>query len=530
MTLNPRSGINVRIFAGLGAIILLLVIILISAYIALDETRKSERTMLEENFGNLYDLPTLRANINGQRLAIALMLEIPRKEWGPWLEEIERRRRAADSIINNLIFRFRSVRKESQRLGAFIEVRDTYQRTQDRQIDLLINAGNIEQARALFLGEQTDNYSRMRSVMSDLEQMELAEARAMVTRTEESAESRMRAFLVMGVMGALIAAVLAAYMNRTVLSYVREVRSAEGASCLANRALKMLNRCNAIVIRATDETRLLEDICRTIVDLGGHKMAWVGYADDDKNKSVRPMAFAGEDGEYIDHAKISWGDNERGRGPTGTCIRSGEIVIARDTSTEPGYEPWRYRAVEKGFRSSLTLPLKDGERVYGALMVYSATVNAFDEEEVELLKELADDLAFATAALREQSARLQAERSSRESASYARSLLEASLDPLLAVNPSGKITDVNVATEETTGKCRKELIGTDFAVCFTDPERTRAGHREALLKGFVRDYPLTIRHASGRLIDVLYNASVYRNENGDLQGIFVVAREIRQKG
>lgn len=530
MKLNSGSSINLRIFAGLGAIILLLAIVLTSAYVALDETRTSERRMLEENLGNLYDLPTLRSNVNGQRLAIAVMLETPREDWEPWLEELNRRRRTADSIIINLIFRFRSDRAESEKLGAFIAVRDSYEQVQDRQMELLINDSKTEEARALFRGAQMENYSRMRSIIGELEQMELTEAHAMVTRTEESARARMRAFLVMGVMGLLIAAVLAVYMNRTVFSYVREVKSAEAAFCHANRALKMLNRCNAIVIRATDETRLLEDICHAIVDLGGHKMAWVGYADDDKNKSVRPTAFAGEDGDYIEHAKISWGDDERGRGPTGTCIRTGEIVITRDTSTEPGFEPWRYRAREKGYRSSATLPLKDSKRVYGALMVYSATMNAFDDEEVRLLKELADDLAYATVALRDQSARLQAERSTRESAAYARSLLEASLDPLMAVNPSGKITDVNLATEQATGKCRTELIGTDFADCFTDPDRAHAGHRDVLMKGFVRDYPLTIRHASDKVVDVLYNASVYRNESGELQGVFVAAREVRRKG
>lgn len=526
MKTGAGSGIKVRIFSGLGALMLLFVVIFFTAYVALNNVQKSQRKILEENFGNLYDLPTLRSNVNAQRLAVAVMLETPRDKWGPWLDDLTERRARADSIINHLILRLRDEPKESERLGAFIEIRDAYQRVQDTQKELLVNDGKSQEAKELFLGIQMENYIKMRAIIGELEETELKEARAIVRETEESATARTRAFLIMETFGILIAAALAVYMNRTVASYVSDVRVAQGDSSRANRALMMINACNATVIRATDETQLLEDVCREIVEIGGYKMAWVGYADDDKNKSVRPMAFAGEDGDYIEHARVSWGENERGNGPTGTCIRTGEIVIARDISTQAGYEPWRYRAIEKGYRSSATFPLRDNRRVYGALMVYSGTTDAFDEREAGLLKELADDLAYATSALRDQSARQQAEKKTRESAVYARSLLEASLDPLISISPSGKITDVNAAMEEATGRCRRELVGRDFADCFTEPEKARTGHRTALTKGFVRDYLLTIRHTSGRNIDVLYNASVFRDEAGEVQGVFAAAREI----
>lgn len=529
MKLASLAGIRAKIFAGLGALVVLFAIIVSTAYVALDEAQKSQRKILEENFGNLYDLPALRSTVNGQRLAIAVMLETPRSEWGPWLDEIARRRKTADSIINNLIFRFRSVQAESERLGAFIAAREAYERIQDTQKELLVDDDKTGEAKELFLGVQMDNYAKMRAIIGELEEMELKEARVMVKRTEENAGARTREFLLLGIFGVFVAGALAVYMNRTVDSYVREVSSAERETLKANRALRMINAANAIMIRATDETKLLEDVCRNIIELGGYKMAWVGYADDDKNKSVRPMAFAGSDGDYIEHAKICWDDTERGRGPTGTCIRTGEIVIARDTSTQVGYEPWRYRAAEKGYRSSATFPLKDSRRVYGALMVYSGIVDAFDTNEVELLKELADDLSFATTALRDQSARQQAEKKTRDGAVYARSLLEASLDPLMVINPSGKVTDVNFAMEKSTGRNRAELVGCEFVDCFVEPERARAGYREVLAKGFVRDYLLTIQHKSGRTIDVLFNASVFTNESGELQGIFAAAREIQRK-
>jgi PAS domain S-box-containing protein len=112
---------------------------------------------------------------------------------------------------------------------------------------------------------------------------------------------------------------------------------------------------------------------------------------------------------------------------------------------------------------------------------------------------------------------------------YARSLIEASLDPLVTINPQGKITDVNQATEQVTGIPRERLIGSDFSNYFTDAQKAREGYQNVLSRGLVKDYPLTIRHASGRTTDVLYNATVYRNEAGIVQGVFAAARDITER-
>ena len=112
---------------------------------------------------------------------------------------------------------------------------------------------------------------------------------------------------------------------------------------------------------------------------------------------------------------------------------------------------------------------------------------------------------------------------------YARSLIEASLDPLVTINAEGKITDVNKATEEATGFSREQLIGSDFSDYFTDSEEARKGYRRVFAEGFVRDYPLAIRHKSGRTTDVLYNATVYRNEVGEIQGVFAAARDMTER-
>lgn len=127
------------------------------------------------------------------------------------------------------------------------------------------------------------------------------------------------------------------------------------------------------------------------------------------------------------------------------------------------------------------------------------------------------EVEWVVFALNDVTERKKGEEAQRAASQYARTLLEASLDPLVTISPEGEITDVNRATEEVTGVERAGLVGTDFADYFTERERARDGYREVLAEGFVRDYPLTIRHRDGRTTDVLYNANVYRNEAGEVQ-------------
>ena len=131
--------------------------------------------------------------------------------------------------------------------------------------------------------------------------------------------------------------------------------------------------------------------------------------------------------------------------------------------------------------------------------------------------------------IRDISERKRAEEELRKASLYARSLIEASLDPLVTISSDGKITDVNQATEQVTGITRNRLIGSDFSDYFTEPLKAREGYQRVLTEGLVRDYPLSIRHISGRITDVLYNATIYRNEAGEVQGVFAAARDITER-
>ncbi len=158
----------------------------------------------------------------------------------------------------------------------------------------------------------------------------------------------------------------------------------------------------------------------------------------------------------------------------------------------------------------------------GRLIHVSQSISPIKDKDGRLIgaSTIARDITAEVAARKESEEKLAA------ASQYARSLIESSLDPLVTISADGKITDVNEATIKVTGVPREQLIGTDFSTYFTEPAKAREGYQQVFAQGFVTDYPLTIRHQDGRLTDVLYNASVYKDTNGNVLGVFAAARDV----
>lgn len=177
-----------------------------------------------------------------------------------------------------------------------------------------------------------------------------------------------------------------------------------------NRTLRMLSQCNYSLVRAKSEAELLDTICRQVVEIGGYQLAWVGLAMQDERRSIHVAAVAGGDQGYVDSLDLRWGDDERRLGVAGRAIRESRPVVVCNLDTDPIYELWREAAKRRGLGSSIALPLLIRSEVVGSLSIYAAQAGDFDIEEVKLLQELADDLAFGIAGLRESAARAEAER------------------------------------------------------------------------------------------------------------------------
>jgi CheY-like chemotaxis protein len=183
-------------------------------------------------------------------------------------------------------------------------------------------------------------------------------------------------------------------------SEIARREQAERELASVNRVLLAVTECIQALIRSKDEATLLRDVCRIIVEVGGYRFAWVGYAEQDENKSVWPVAHAGLEEGYLETVQITWADTERGRGPAGTAIRTAKPAFARNISTDPEFAPWRAEAMKRGFASSVALPLVSDGQGFGALMIYAGGPDAFDEREIALLTGMASDLAYGVAALR----------------------------------------------------------------------------------------------------------------------------------
>jgi PAS domain S-box-containing protein len=182
----------------------------------------------------------------------------------------------------------------------------------------------------------------------------------------------------------------------------------------ANRALKVLSGCNEAMMRSSEEMKFLQELCEIIVEAGEYRLAWVGFAEQDEKKRVRPVAQAGFEEGYLETVDITWADTERGRGPTGTAIRTGKPSICQNILKDPRFIPWHVEASKRGYASSMALPLVTDDRIIGALNIYAVEPDAFHSEEVKLLMELGEDLAYGITTLRTRAERKRAEEALRQ--------------------------------------------------------------------------------------------------------------------
>lgn len=234
-----------------------------------------------------------------------------------------------------------------------------------------------------------------------------------------------------------------------------------------NRTLRALSDSDYAMMHAEDESKYLDDVCNIILEDCGYAMVWIGFADDDENKTVRPVSQCGFDEGYIENLNITWADTERGRGPTGTAIRTKKPYICGNMLTDPNFEPWREDAIKRGYASSIVLPLIAENKTIGAISIYSKEPDSFLDEEAELLTELANDLSFGIANLRLQDAREKAEKELAESEERYRLILETANSGVFLLDTENNFKYINQRMTEILGYSDHEMLDNNLTQ-FTD--------------------------------------------------------------
>jgi PAS domain S-box-containing protein len=183
---------------------------------------------------------------------------------------------------------------------------------------------------------------------------------------------------------------------RGILIYGSDVSNRERLA----KALRTLSECNNVLVHATDEASLIANICRSIVQSSEYMLAWVGYVDHDDEQNVRFVAAHGAT-EFLEGLRVSWGDNEYGRGATGEAIRTSTAQVIKDIRRANRTQAWRGRIDEQGVRGVCSFPLIVSGTTIGALSIYSREFGSFADPEVELLSKLAENLAYGIARIRD---------------------------------------------------------------------------------------------------------------------------------
>ncbi len=236
--------------------------------------------------------------------------------------------------------------------------------------------------------------------------------------------------------------------------------SAEPEQLLAaNRALTALSECNEAVLKAEDESQLLQAVCDIAVKAAGYTLAWVGVPDADCH--VSPVASCGNR-DYLERITVTCDDSPLGRGPVGIALRTALTQFVNDSPSDDSLLPWREEALACGFHSAAALPIINEGIPEAVFVLYSERLHAFDSEELKLLERLAANVAFGLRTLRQDIRSRQVAEQLRESEELFRIAFDAPPMGVAFMKPTGHLFKVNERLHAMLGFASGELPGRHF--------------------------------------------------------------------
>ncbi|MGI8401936.1 MAG: PAS domain S-box protein [Gemmatimonadaceae bacterium] len=304
---------------------------------------------------------------------------------------------------------------------------------------------------------------------------------------------------------------------------IHDLKLAQLEIARTNRALKMLSACSEAIVRAENESQLLNEVCRIAVENGGYRMAWVGFAQDDEARSITPMAHAGVEDGYLTAVACTWNENDPlGQGPAGEVIRTGQSNVSDDFAKDSSLAAWLEPALQRGYRGVIRLPLRDASGTFGLLGLYSAETNQASAEEVKLLQEMADNTSFGITSLRAESERRRMQLAVEEQAA----LLDIAREAIQVKELDGRILYWNKGAEKLYGWTAAEVMGgISIEARFKDPSCFDDATRELLVKG-EWEGEMIKRTKDGRDITVEERWTLVRDAQGQPKSILTINTDV----
>jgi diguanylate cyclase (GGDEF)-like protein/PAS domain S-box-containing protein len=263
-----------------------------------------------------------------------------------------------------------------------------------------------------------------------------------------------------------------------IASLRREAARAQAEASLRRlvRARRVMAECSRVLVHATDERDMLAQMCHILVESGGYRQGWIGLATDNATVPVQPVAYAGYGDDAPMTTDVNWSRQGNYLGLAGEAITSGDIRIARNILQDPAHGRKRRRAFQLGYQSSIALPLKSAEGIVGVLVVHAAEADAFDDDELALLSNLADDVGFGISSLRVRIKHREAEEQRRVGERRLRETFEQAAVGIMRVDLEGILVDANQKLCDMLGYTKDELLGKRVRD-ITHPDDYGAGSR-----------------------------------------------------
>jgi len=316
------------------------------------------------------------------------------------------------------------------------------------------------------------------------------------------------------------------------MSIVRDIterKQVEERIAQLNRALAILAGIDRAIVRIPDRQKLLDEVCRVAVEVGGFKLAWVGMVAPDG--SVQPVAQAGAAG-YLEGIRVVTRDEPEGRGPAGMAIRENRPVVIEEADRDPSMIPWHGRLRQFGLRYVAAFPIQIAGKVAGSFQVYAPKAHFFDEHELGLLTQMNDDVSYALTAISDFTARKQAEEALHDASELNQQMVAATKDGIAVFDRETKYLIFNPALEKITSKPASEVLGKRIFEAFPFLKETELAKRvEQTLAGETCAEQEILLHPphTGRPIWISDNCSTLRNGKGEIIGGMSVVRDITER-